>query len=123
MNYIYWICTGIIGLILVECTAHKKILYEFPAEMAAPVQAEYAKNCDKGKALYDINCAGCHTTKIKGREVIPDFTAEQLEAYQVRVSNAKHETALSESNVSAEELSLIVTFLSYKKKNEAVVKR
>ena len=105
-------------IVWASCASHKKVLYELPVAMDPAVKLEYARLCDKGKILYDINCAGCHTTKVKGKETIPDFTAEQLEAYQVRVSNAKHEEKLSESNVSAEELSLIVTFLSYKRKND-----
>jgi hypothetical protein len=48
---------------------------------------------------------------------VPDFTEEQLGAYSIRVANAKHEEQVSESNVSAEELALITTYLTYKKKN------
>jgi len=99
------------------CNIQKKASYELPAEMSAPVKVEYAKLCDKGKILYDINCAKCHTTKKHGKEIIPDFTAEQLEAYQVRAASAKHEDNVSEEKVPAEELGYIVTFLSYKKKN------
>ncbi|MBC7451225.1 MAG: c-type cytochrome [Cytophagales bacterium] len=123
MNRIIIICALILSIALAECTTHKKVSYELPAAMAPEVQVEYVKLCDKGKLLYDINCASCHTTKVKGKETIPDFTSEQLEAYQVRVSNQNHETAISETNVSAEELSLIVTFLTYKKKNEVLVKK
>ncbi|MBC7425472.1 MAG: hypothetical protein H7321_02960 [Bacteroidia bacterium] len=105
---------------LVRCAGPKKVAYEFPTAMAPAIQAEYAKQCDKGKILYDINCSRCHTTKAKGKEIIPDFNALQLETYQIRITNETHENNLTETKVTAEELSLILTFLAYKKKNEVL---
>ena len=67
--------------------------------------------------MYDINCAGCHNSKVKRKVVIPDFTLDQLIGYELRVSNPDHEDGIPETNVSAEELGLIMTFLNYKKKN------
>jgi hypothetical protein len=98
--------------------AQNKVSYELPNEMSAAVKAEYIKQCDKGKILYDINCANCHTTKVKGKEIIPDFTSEQLIGYELRVLNPKHESEIPETTVTAEELGLIMTFLTYKKKNK-----
>jgi hypothetical protein len=95
----------------------KKVAYEFPAAMAPQVQAEYGKLCDKGQILYEINCARCHNQKEKSKELIPDFTPEQLKGYEIRVTNAQHEGALLEEKVTAEELALICVFLTYKKKS------
>lgn len=95
----------------------QKEVYEFPDAMAQPVRDEYTKLCEKGRILYEINCSGCHSTVIKGKKVVPDFTEEELGAYSIRVANPKHEERVSESNVSAEELALITTYLTYKKKN------
>lgn len=92
-------------------------LYEFPDAMAQPVRNQFMVLCEKGRILYDINCAKCHTTEMKGKKVVPDFTIEQLGAYSIRVANQKHEMNVSEENVSAEELALITTYLTYKKKN------
>ncbi len=103
--------------LLAQCTSQKQVTYEFPAAMAAPIKSEYMKICDKGKVLYDLNCAGCHNTKVRGREVIPDFTSEQLVGYTLRVLNPQHESGIPEENVTPEELGLISTFLMYKKKN------
>jgi hypothetical protein len=96
----------------------QKEIYEFPEAMGQPVRDEYTKLCDKGKILYELSCAKCHTTVVKGKKIIPDFTEEQLGAYSIRVANARHEENVSESNVSAEELALITTYLTYKKKNK-----
>lgn len=106
--------------IWLQCLAqqkHHKVSYEFPEQMAQPVRDEYRKLCDKGQALYQVSCAKCHNLKEKGKEIIPDFTEEQLGAYSIRVANAQHEEMVSEMIVPAEELALITTFLTYKMKS------
>ena len=55
--------------------------------------------------------------------VIPDFTPEQLIGYELRVSNERHEDNMNEEKLSAEDLGLIMTFLNYKKRNIAPVKK
>jgi hypothetical protein len=118
MRYIRFIAMLVSVLIATKCIAQKKqkIAYEFPEAMADPIRAQYIQLADKGYALYQITCAKCHGAKNKG--AIPDFTVEQLEAYQIRVSNAKHETELQENSLTAEELSLITVFFTYKKKSK-----
>lgn len=81
------------------------------------IQAAYLEQCEKGKILFDINCSKCHTTTVKGKKIIPHFTPEQLKGYELRVLNAEHESSITETTISAEELGLIMTFLGYKKKN------
>lgn len=95
----------------------KKVTYEFPDAMLPVVKEQYIKFCDKGQILYNINCAQCHNTTVKGKQVIPDFTQEQLTEYELRIQNPKHESSIPESTVTTEELGYIVTFLTYKKKN------
>ena len=86
--------------------------------MLPNVQTEYLKLCEKGYQLYLINCDACHTQKVKGKKIVPDFTEEQMGAYSIRIANATHESKMSEIQLTSEELSLITTFLKYKKKNE-----
>ena len=119
MKYKIMLVFVIIVPVLVHCTTQKKIRYDFPAEMAEPVKTEYMKLCEKGRVLYEINCAGCHNKKVRGKEVIPDFSQEQLVGYGLRVLNAQHEAGIPEENVTPEELSLISTFLMYKQKNQS----
>ncbi len=123
MKYYQIIIAVVFILLIVECTTQKKVMYEFPPEMSLPVKAEFVKQCDKGKILWDINCAGCHNTKVKRKVIIPDFTLDQLIGYELRVLNPDHESGIPETNVSAEELGMIMVFLSYKKKNEIIVKK
>lgn len=106
-----------IGVLLLACTAQKEPLYELPQAMLPHVKAEYVKRCDKGKILYDLNCARCHNTKVKRKKIIPDFNPEQLTGYTLRVSNAQHESSMPDTLVTEEELGIIMTFLNYKIKN------
>jgi hypothetical protein len=119
MKILQTISVIVLGIIAMQSYAREKQkeVYEFPEAMAQPIRDEYTKLCEKGRILYEINCAKCHNTIVKGKKIVPDFTEEQLGAYSIRIANAKHEEQVSESNVSAEELALITTYLTYKKKN------
>jgi hypothetical protein len=94
-----------------------KALYELPDAMAPAVKAEFTKQCDKGLALYNLTCANCHNQEVNGKVQIPDWPAEKLIGYELRVMNPQHESGLPDEHVTAEELGYIMTFLSYKKKN------
>lgn len=111
------ICITVVCVISIHSFGQKKTKYEFPKEMLPEVQAEYIKMCEKGRVLYQLNCAGCHSTFKGKKEIIPDFTSEQLSGYAIRVSNGSHEINLPEEQVTPEELALISNFLTYRKKN------
>ena len=104
-------------VLFMQCTAPKAMPYELPDAMVPTAKVEFAKQCDKGKVLYDITCAKCHNLKVKRKEVIPDFTAEQLVGYELRITSKEHESGIPEELVSTEELGYIMTFLSYKTKS------
>lgn len=112
-----FILTAVTTIIAAACASRKPVQYELPEAMLPHVKTEYAKRCEQGQALYAMNCAKCHNTIVKGKEVIPDFSPEQLTGYTLRVSNARHESSMPDSLVSEEELIIIMTFLNYKKKN------
>ncbi len=104
--------------------AKTKITYthNFPPAMDAEVKKSYVEIFEKGRILYKINCARCHNTKVNGQELMPEFTKEHLAKYELRIQNPKHEEALSETRVTAEELQQIMIFLTYYKKVEESVK-
>ncbi len=105
-------------VILIACNSQKQVAYELPEAMLPHVKAEYTTICDKGQALYTLACARCHNSKVKHKEIIPDFSPDQLRGYALRMSNAQHETNMPDSLITEEELGVIMTFLSYKKKNK-----
>lgn len=114
---IVWSAVSLI-LIGVACNSQKKVQYELPEAMLPHVKVEYTKRCDQGQILYDMSCGKCHTKIVKRKKIIPDFTSEQLIGYNLRVSNAIHESNMPDSLISEEELGIIMTFLTYKKKNK-----
>lgn len=107
------------------CMTQKKsnITPVFPKEMSPTVQAGYLELWKKGQMLYDINCAGCHNQVVKRKIVIPEFTAEQLSAYEIRVRDPQHEMAVSESKVNTEELNFITIFLTYRHHDSVALKK
>lgn len=100
-----------------QCKTQRQAVYEFPAAMVPAAKIEFAKLCEKGKILYDINCAQCHNIRERRKVLIPDFTTEQLIAYELRIINPEHESSIPETTVTTEELGYILTFLSYKTKS------
>lgn len=110
--------TCFVGILFVACLSQKKIEYEFPAAMLPDVKVAYTERCDKGQALYNMACARCHNSGSKRKPIVPDFNPEQLRGYALRVTNRQHEVNMPDSLVSEEELGIIMTFLTYKKKNK-----
>ncbi len=111
-------CTAL--LILFGCASAKPELYIYPSGIVEEKKAEFVQYCEKGKALYKIHCAKCHTTVVNGKEVIPDFTSVQLDAYSMRLGSVKHQATLTERNIPEEELELVLFFLGHKKPNVPV---
>ena len=91
--------------------------------MPGAVRTQFKADCDKGKILYEINCAQCHNKSINGKSVVPDFNPEQLKGYEIRVANARHEESMPDEKVTAEELVYISTYLTYKKRSGIPVKK
>ena len=104
--------------IILSGAQKSKVVYvhDFPSQMEADVKAQYVKLFEKGRILYQLNCAKCHNTKVKGQELMPEFTKEHLANYELRLQNMQHENELTESRVNAEELQQIMIFLIYYKK-------
>ena len=110
---------SVIALIIIfeMCSAKKTatVQYNFPPIMSDTIRKITQEQCDKGLALFRLNCSRCHTDTVKGREIIPNFSTEQLSNYEFRFRNKKHEDNLTESQLTQDELVLIITFLTYKK--------
>jgi len=114
------------GLMLMgSCLVQKqpKVTPVFPDEMLPQVKESYMVMWDKGKILYELNCAQCHNRKEKRKTIIPEFTEEQLAAYEIRVADPQHEMALSDTRVTLEELTLITVFLTYRQHDSVALKK
>ena len=106
-----------LSLLSTACLFHKKSAYTFPATFTKDQKEKTTVFCDKGKVLYDVNCAKCHNTVVKGKQVIPDFPANKLESYKLRFISPVHDSSMRRTNISMDELLFITTYLTYKKKN------
>lgn len=98
------------------CVTPAKIeFYDFPSDIAEEAKIANTKMIEKGRILYNINCAKCHNTKEKRKIYVPDFTTAQLDAYTIRIKNETHTNTLQENRISIEELEVIQYFFMYKK--------
>ncbi len=105
-------------LFFIKCSTKKEtVKYVFPEQMLPHVKEQYKMMCDRGKILWDNNCASCHNVKKGKKNPVPDFREDQLRGYELRVANAKHESTLPDTLVTEEDLSVIMIFLRYKEKN------
>jgi mono/diheme cytochrome c family protein len=106
----------------IACVTQPKLqYYNFPEDITEEAKIANLKMLEKGRVLYNINCAKCHNKKIKGKIIIPDFTNTQLESYTIRIQNEVHVNNLQENKLTSEELEAIQFFFSYKKPGQPVV--
>ncbi len=104
------------------CIAQQKVAPDFPKEMLPHVQEEYLKQFNKGQVLYTMNCGKCHNIQVGRKQVLPNFSENQLVGYALRILNPDHEDGIPETMVTEEELGLIMVFLRYKKESPPVNK-
>ncbi len=103
------------------CVTQAKLqYYEFPTDITEEARTGNLKNIEKGRVLYNLNCAKCHNKKEKGKILLPDFTNEQLDMYKIRIKNEQHVNALPEDRVTIDELESIQFFFAYKKPSRPV---
>ena len=113
MKYIVTIITFIVVcLILIDCMPQQKITYDIPESVNQNDRQRMIIELEKGKELYKLNCAKCHTVK----RTIPDFTREQIANYNLRALNPEHAKNINRENLRAEDLDRILGFLMYKQK-------
>lgn len=98
-------------------TRKKKTAFDYPATMSDEVRADFVKRWEKGKILYQINCSMCHDSLVHGRAVTPDFAQTKIENYSLRIANPKHQKSIPDTRVDPEQLEMIKTYLTFKKKN------
>ena len=100
--------------------AQKKEAFTYPDDIADTAKKAFVKQFNQGKVLYAISCGQCHTKKINGKDIIPDFSLPQLMDYEMRMYE-QHTDKLDDKHVRDEEMAKIVLFLRYKKKTGVYV--
>lgn len=117
MKYITCILFFLVVIVcLAACVTQPMIqYYDFPSDIAEEAKTANRKMLEKGRILYNINCAKCHNKKINGRIIIPDFTQDQLDSYIIRIKNEVHINTIPETRVTAQEMEAIQFFFTYKK--------
>lgn len=114
----------ITALCFTACVTPAKLeFYDFPSDIAEEAKVANTKLIEKGRILYNINCAKCHNTKEKRKIYVPDFTNAQLDAYTIRIKNEKHTNTLQENKITVEELEAIQYFFMYKKPGKPVAEK
>lgn len=108
---IYLITLTALLVLVYGCTPPQKITYDLTPNHPL------IEKCESGKQLYLINCAKCHNTG-KRKNIIPDFTKEQLSEYTLRMASRQHDSTINEELLPEDELEKIITFFRFKQKNE-----
>lgn len=105
-------------LFALACVAQKKVDYVIPQGMSPEAVPYFLERFNKGKALYAQACADCHNKMVQGKSVVPDFSTGSLESYaeQLRTSNNEHTQTINPRQLSSEDLSRVLYYLSHKKK-------
>ena len=97
------------------CTSYKA-RYVIPAAFPERSKDELYALLEKGRILYNGNCADCHNTVFAGKNRIPGFTSLQIDNYATAVAgrNAKNHAVIKQ--MSPEQLNQVITFLTYVKR-------
>lgn len=102
------------GLVLLAsgCMAHRPPEYVLTPDVTGDNRARLIENFEKGKVLYQANCAACHGGHGQGRDTIPSFSEAQVQSYmasgQIRTDQRNHAVG---RRLSQQQLDYVFTFL------------
>jgi len=116
MDKIKILYVAFVTILFVNCTFHKKIAYNIPADLTENQRALVLRQINKGEKLYHLHCSKCHGIFTKGKDGIPDFTQQQFDnysAYAIRRDPKNHAVA---DNMSQEQLHDVIMFLKARKR-------
>jgi len=104
------------AILLVNCTFHKKVLYNIPADLTEDQRILILRQINEGKELYHLHCSKCHGIFTKGKDGIPDFTQQQFDnysAYAIKRDPKNHAVA---DHMSQKQLHDVIMFLKARKR-------
>lgn len=110
--------TLVVSCLLLHNCSNTAAIFDYPLPVTSDTAKQrFEKEFSKGKILYKTSCAKCHTVNENGKSTIPDFSLPQLMDYEMRFQYPEHEEDLKETNITHDEMELVVQYLRYKKKS------
>jgi len=111
MNRIFFLCGALLIIVLTNCSTHKKLTYNIPDNIEPGIRKNFLMVLERGKRLYEGNCAKCHGIFTKGREGVPNFSDQQIDnytAWAIRLDTKNHAVA---AHLNSDQLREVFTFL------------
>jgi mono/diheme cytochrome c family protein len=105
----------VIAVVIINCTAPKKIGYTIPDDYTGQSRANLIKYLDQGQKLFKINCSRCHGIFTKGKDSIPNFSKTEIEAYKSAVLMDDPKNHAIAQKIRPEDLNMILEFLAFRK--------
>lgn len=106
----------IITYLFIQC-GNKSIMPLFPQDMSDKRKAEYTIKFTEGKELYKSNCSACHGLFHKGKLNVPNFSKQQLDAYNAKMNMNDTTNHSVSKKLSENELNNVLLFLHYLRKD------
>ena len=116
MNKIYFISCIVLATLLTRCATQQKIEYAIPENITDQQKDSLRVQLDKGLKLYKPNCSKCHGIFAKGKDSIPNFTAQQISLYKARNELRDPKNHAFALKMPPEDLEAILNFLLLRKK-------
>jgi cytochrome c553 len=109
------LCLLLISLIFARCYSHKKVVYNIPPNYPPEEKKVLLANLDRGRVLYKENCSECHGIFKKGKDGIPNFSKQQLDAYNAKFIRGDAKNHAVARQMSLDQMNSILMFLRFHK--------
>ena len=96
---------------LFSCSALKTPEYQPPENEPDKYKSLLIARFEEGKILYKDRCTNCHDKKILNKDGTAKFTLEQIETYNIRISNDNHSEKIGARDLSEDDLSKIQFYI------------
>jgi mono/diheme cytochrome c family protein len=105
-----------IFFLYISC-GNKSVKPVFPQDMSDKRKAEYTIRFNDGLDLYKSNCSACHGLFHKGKLNVPNFSKQQLDAYNAKLNMNDTTNHAVAKKLSENELNNVLLFLHYLRKD------
>ena len=102
------------AVILTGCLLHKKTQYNYPEGIPGEEKVKLHAFLEKGRKLYEMNCAKCHDSTGKST---PDFSVQQIDNYTAATLKRDPKIHAVAANMDPEQLFAVFSYLRLRKKS------